>query len=340
MGFNLIDEGNYDIDRFDYITRDLLYRGKAVSLKFEPFTLTKMEDSNHQTKMVPVFDIKSVPAIENFLNLRQKAYKEAYIHPITQIFDTSVAITINELMRQNSLYAHDLQVFLSTLMKNIDAKQIDLEEYLSWDDLRLYNELLDVAEFSKDKTLSQLATFILPNLNTLMHILYNMLNLKHTKIEDLNPGDKNLIYRIRNIIHSNQQFAKNLKNPDFFHQMVTYTFDQNQILALKKDNAVNQNIFFHSQMVSGYKPSEPIYIRYTDGKIYPMDSLPNRNFAVNSNNEEISVAFVLTPLLKEPDIVSLFGKQTDPQVYFSHKRKPNMAPLRVGNPISRYFDER
>lgn len=45
FGFNFLDEGNYDIDRFDYLYRDLAFNGKPEYKKFEPFKLLKSKDA-------------------------------------------------------------------------------------------------------------------------------------------------------------------------------------------------------------------------------------------------------------------------------------------------------
>ena len=338
FGLDLIDEGNYDIDRFDYLIRDLFYRGQKTSLKFEPFRLSRL-DINGETKTIPVFDINSVSEIEKFLKLREKAYKECYFNPITQIHDTSIAITLNELMRQKSQYGLDLQHFLTTLRTSSDPYAIDLDEYLTWDDLKFYNSLLDVAEFSDNKSLSQLSTFVLPNLDSFMHMTYSMLDLKNKKYQDLPEKDQELVHRIHKLICSNDEFAKNLRNPNYFTNIVRYTMDTDKINLLKKDPSKSKNIIFNSQTLLPYKSTEPIYIKNTDGKIYPIDKLPGRKFDISSSPEQIEVAFSLLPLLQESEIETPFDNQIDPNVYFEHTRKPNMNPLQTGNKIESYFIE-
>ena len=338
FGLNLIDEGNYDIDRFDYLIRDLFYRGQKISLKFEPFTLLKL-DINGETKTIPVFDIKSVSEIEKFLKLREEAYKESYFNPINQIYDTSIAITLNELLHQKSQYGLDLQHFLNTLKTSSDPSAIDLDEYLTWDDLKFYNSLLDVAEFSDNQCLSQLSTFVLPNLDTFMLMAYSMLDLKRKRRQDLPKEDQELIRRIQKLICSNKEFAKNLRNPNYFTNIVRYTMDTDKINLLKKDPSKSKNIIFNSQTLLPYKSAEPIYIRNTDGKIYPIDKIPGRKFDISSSPEQIEVAFSLLPLLQKSEIETHFGTQIDPNTYFEHTRNPNMNPLQTGNKIESYFIE-
>lgn len=337
FGLDSIDEGNYDIDRLDYLNRDLFYRGQNSSMEFAPFTLTNIGPKEH-AQIVPVFDISCVSEIEKFLTLRQKAYKDSYFHPITQIRDTSVAITLNNLIQQKSPYARNLQQFLINLKQNSDSYQVNLKEYLSWDDLRFYNELLDVAEFSENDSLKQLATFIIPNLDTFMIMTFTMLDLKHTVVKKLSQRDRELVYRIHDLITNDAPFAKNLKDPDYFNHIVKYTMDPEQIHKLKMDTSANKNIIFNAQTLTGYKTSEPIYIRNSDGKIYTIDQLPNRTFDISTFPEQISVAFVLLPLLKQNDIPSIL-EQNSTNCYSESKKEFNRNPIQVGQKIQSYFPE-
>lgn len=335
FGFNLIDEGNYDIDRFDYMTRDLFYRGKSVSLDFEPFTIENINYKG-QNKLIPVFDEKSVPKIIEFLNLRKKAYKESYFHPVTQIRDSSVAITINELIKQQSPYATNLQKFLITLRDCSSPDQINLEDYLSWDDLKFYNELLDVAEFSQNKDLSTLSTFVIPKLDAFMNMTFNILDLKNKNLDELKEEDRKLVNRIHKIIHSDKTFAKNLKNPNFFDSIVKYTSQSNKIDMLR-NASLNDNIFFNTLKLSVYNPNEPIYIKTKDNKVCPLDKLSNLD--MNLESENLYVAFALKPLIKNPQVLDYFN-DTSSQGTTERGSSPNLNLVKAGNNISDYFDAR
>lgn len=338
FGMNLIDEGNYDIDRFDYLIRDLFYRGQEYSIEFKPFQISEIMVTPTQSKKVPVFDITSVPDIEEFLFLRLNAYKESYFHPITQIRDLSVSIIIKEIINQNEPYAKNLQEFLLTLENCTSPDEINLEEYLSWDDLKFYNELLDVAEFSSNPTLRTLSSFIVPNLNALMNMTFSILDLKHTEKSGLSIQDRNFISRIHSYIHSNSEVSKNLKDPNFFEKIIKYSIDPKQI-EKKKSGEKSPYQFFNSQTITGYNTKNPIYIRNSDGKIYTIDNLPNREFKVPTEKEEIPVIFTLVPLLKEQETSFHFDSQANPSTYFNKRNSPNLSLLQVGNTIESYFDK-
>ena len=337
FGFSSIDEGNYDIDRFDYIVRDLFYRGKEQQLQFEPFCLTKI-NINGEEKTVPVFDISSVPSIIEFLKLRQTTYKESYFHPINQIRDASVAITLNELIAKNDPNAQRLQNFIKSLQNCSDTSQLDLKEYLYWDDLTFYNELLDVAQYSSDFALRELSTFVLPHIEALMNMVFTMLDLRNTPSSDISSEDKKIIHRIHYLINSNEEFAQNIKDPDKFNKFVLYTTNPQEIQSLKKNPIANSSINFHTQTLYTYKSSTPIYIKNTDGNIYEIDKLPDTPFPLSSSPEYIPVAFVLPVISQSPRIQQLLTEKCNIQSLFtSFVKKPNLAPVQTGHSMQRYF---
>lgn len=56
FGLKLLDEGNYDIDRFDYIKRDLAHNGQSFTQSFENFRLVKIQCENLGGKNFPLYN--------------------------------------------------------------------------------------------------------------------------------------------------------------------------------------------------------------------------------------------------------------------------------------------
>lgn len=229
FGFKLLDEGNYDIDRFDYLYRDLAFNGNPINNNFEPFKLLRIKCQNQNPQkdefgriiiadktdenymLVPVFDISSINKIEEFLKLRTKAYMDSYFHPITEIRDISVAIVLNKALEFNEQNGDNLQKFLKSLKSIQSPEHVDLDEWLNWNDLNFYNELLDIAEFSKNKALQKATIFAVPGLEQLFDISAKMLDLKDIK-QPLSIEDKTFLKRVHRYLHEKNQFTTALSD--------------------------------------------------------------------------------------------------------------------------------
>ena len=68
---------------------------------------------------------------------------------------------------------------------------VDLNKFLEWDDIKLYSEILDIAENHEDKNIRDLATMLIPNMDSFLNMLYSHLQVKNGK--DYNVEDKNFL---------------------------------------------------------------------------------------------------------------------------------------------------
>ena len=332
FGFKLLDEGNYDIDRFDYLPRDLAYEGYHQSMSFKPFRLVAVDtetkngvaslkknpdnsiivhekSSNKPTTFIPVFDISSIFDIENFLNLRVTAYKESYFHPVTQIRDKAISTIINRAIEEKEPNGKNLQNFLSILKNTKNSDDIDIDDWLKWDDLSLYNELLDIAEFSNDKSLRDATSFAIPSLDQLLDISAKMLGLKNHS-QPLTNEDKQFLKRLRNYISNKSELTEKLTDFNYWDKCIKFTCKPETIKKLKTDSSLP--IQFYSHKVTGYNPKSPLYFKNFDGKIFAYDDIPNRPKKVSSSPVIIDVAFCLLPFVDEtafdkPDLKLLDG---------------------------------
>ena len=69
------------------------------------------------------------------------AYKDFYYHPMTEIRDKSTALVIKKALETNEPNGTNLQQFLVNLKNIHSANDVNLDEWLSWNDLRFYSEL-------------------------------------------------------------------------------------------------------------------------------------------------------------------------------------------------------
>ena len=120
--FNLSfhDEGNFDVDRLDYISRDSLYIGvpfnsksllyKKVAIKTdlsgkpileEDFSLSK-ENNGHN--FIDVYDYSSLEYIETFLHTRFNNYKKIYMSKKTKIAESAIKAFMDIFTSEKQTY--------------------------------------------------------------------------------------------------------------------------------------------------------------------------------------------------------------------------------------------
>ena len=341
FGFKLLDEGNYDIDRFDYLYRDLAFNGKPEYKDFEPFKLLK--DKNANSAFIPVFDISSIDSIEEFLNLRIQAYKDFYFHPITEIRDKSVALVINEALKSNEPNGTNLQQFLVTLKNIRSANNVNLDEWLSWNDLRFYDELLNIAEFSENKALQKVAIFSVPGLDQLLDISAKMLDLKNTSNRQLTPNEKAFLRRLHKYITEKNDFTKALSDFNYWDKCIKYTTNPQKIKKLQTSS--NLPVEFYTHTIVGYNPKEPIFFQAEDGKIYTYDAIPNRTPKVSSEKMTLDIAFCFLPFLEEHnqsnvEINSMLNEEKQSTFGIPYFNRPSPAGTYIENTMKKIDEER
>ena len=366
LNFISHDEGNYDVDRMDYLLRDYLYKGDF----FDNYTHEQYEkidvcidengdvvkgpdgnlllasdnkDGKYLTKKIDIYPFSSLKQIEAFLERRVQAYKDMYFSETTQVSDYFEGNFINRVAEDKKNYgkAEELKQFIYDLRKY--GVDIDLNEFLKWDDIRFYDCCIDVGELSDDENLRAYAGMIIPQLQALMNLTYSHLDLKNAKekgFKNIAEEDKAFIKRIKALIESNEGMGRILKTPNYYKNNCLISSDTNKINEIKKN--FGDKVFYANATVYGYKDKVPVYIKNEDGGVYDLDEHPNRNCDWDERKEKISVAFCAIPQLKLHglkneeinEIKSMFTGQSNPSV--DEKSKCNQ--IRPRNSMDRYFD--
>lgn len=356
FGFKLLDEGNFDIDRFDYMYRDLAYRGQAQSIQtFPAFKLVPVDFENiykgskpkenkngsilvsnnlGRNSFIPVFSIDLLPQIEEFLKLRLKCYSESYFHPITQIRDKSVCIVINKAIETNEPNGKALQDFLVKLKSYNDETDVNLDEWLSWNDLNFFDQLLDIAEFSENASLRKATSFAIPGLDGLFDMSVKMLSLKENN-KKLSKFDKKFLQRLHRYLTTKGELIDNLKDFDYWDKCIKFTTNYDNI---KKLSSSSIPIEYYSHKIVGYNLKEPIYFETHDGQIFSYDSLPNRPNAVSSKTVSSGVAFCVLPFLDESDLKNPDFKLLDGKNNYTfgtpYLNRPSPSPIYINKSYS------
>lgn len=320
LNFKSHDEGNYDVDRLDFILRDSIYRGQKIEKGFDEQYKRKYakldkngnimqnedgsiilvdEESQVPKKIIDVYNHSSLSTIENFLERRVQSYKNGYFSKITQVEDGLVGVLFQNILNSKSdgEVAKDLKSFIHQLKKK--GVDIDLDEYLKWDDIRFYSNCIDIAENSNNDYVRDLSGMTIPNLQSLMNLIYSHLDLKNAKksnFQTLIPEHKYFIHKIKNLIYGDTHLSRILKDKGFFKRNCLMSINDNQIEFLKEH--FGDTIHYSTATVYGYKKNIPIYIQDKNGKIFAIHNHPERSCNWSERKEQVNVAFVTIPELR------------------------------------------
>lgn len=339
INFQEHDESNYDVDRFDYISRDNLYLGNPLHIPYEEY-----ESVFDGEKNIDVYAYSSLRNIEEFLEAREKNYLNVYSSQRTQIRECSIGIFFRAFLSSNSKCGNNLRNFIYKL-KNINIYDVDLNEFWEWDDIKLYSEILDIAKNHEDKNIRDLATMLIPNMNSFLYMLYSHLQVKNGKNYDI--GDKNFLIRIKKLICDNNELSQNLRNPDFTINN-TLIYDSSQPLPIRYANQIKSGLIETSTIYfKAYKPKNPIYVRDKYNNIYELSQHPDRKCDWAKKSTVITTQYAYIPFLKfngvtESEIEKMsnyFYKMKTDNSANNQRTTANMQPLQVGHNIEDVFLE-
>lgn len=359
--FHEHDESNYDVDRLDYLQRDNIYWGTPMHLPHLNYeTVGIQTDENNIPKRnadgsiiisdcldnsIDVYDFKNLHDIEEFLNLREDGYKnKIYMVPYCHIRESTIGILFKEFLKKPSKFGNELRNYI-TKIQNSKIDELDLNLILDWDDIKLYSQILEIAENHEDKNIRQLATLTIPKLSGFLNTLYSFLNLKG-KNNQYSESEKKLLIKVKQLICGNGELSQNLKNPDFVRDNTLFleNIDDKNL----DKNLLNQNILLRQDSkICAYNPKNPIYIKSSNGKIYDLAHHPERKCDWNTRTTTVQNIYTYIPYLKccglsEDKITTIknmfnkSGQQFNPT---PHNYTINMQPLQVGNSFKKVFDE-
>ena len=315
LNFKAHDESSYDIDRLDYLNRDALYYGyrqtylpheeyKSVfvelnsdgSIKKSPDGSLILANSNcAHKKRIDVYDSKSLSEIEKALQSRSEAYSNVYYSSNTQLEDSTVGLFLQELLNRSPNQAVELQDFISKL-KSTPADQIDLAEYITWDDFRFYKNCIDVAQNNEDSNFRSFATMVIPPAKSLMNFTYSSFNLRNKEQIRYSEEELQILKLIKSIVDGDDELSTNLKTPKYFFKNCRFTSDKTKIEKLK--SKLGERVNCSEATIRSYNVNEPIFIKDEHGNIFSLDEHPNRSVNWGDEKKVVSIAFILLPQLQ------------------------------------------
>lgn len=192
-----------DADRLDFLQRDRHAAGVKYGAFDMEWILNVIRVGNWRAPgsatpqwRLCYLEVKSVPAIMEFLLARAYLYRELYIHKTTRAYE---AVFHNILARASWLAKRGAldPVNHSPFQKLVEAQVLATAEYLSLDDFRVWGILADWARESADKTLKELCSRLTDRGRPFQHIrLDNRLILDAVSLlKDLEHEESLLSFR-------------------------------------------------------------------------------------------------------------------------------------------------
>ena len=356
LNFSEHDESIYDVDRIDFLYRDSLYYGyisylpvqsyETVNIKVDKngLPLENSDNSiiqdNTSSKSIDVYDYSSLKEIEKTLKLHTTRYHDIYYSHDKSIYESTLNEFLSAFMSCESNCGKDLRQFILSLPN--DPNEIDLDTFKKWDEIKFYSEVLDIAEHHENQHMRDLATMIIPHMTAFLNLIYSHLKM-YTKSQNYSPNDLDFLLKIKELIKSNSQLLKNIENSSFTSDNTIF-LDSNSLKFI--DNSL---IYLSSAKINSYKPSEPVYVRDKNGKIFELSKHPSRNYNWKNSTIIIPAKFVHIPYLKfmgvtDETIEKLKNSGKIATNRFSHKisnevPKVNLSPLNSHKKIESNFLE-
>lgn len=358
FGFKQHDESNYDIDRLDYLKRDSLYRGYPITLSYENYSriivetnengsIKERDDNNSVviannysefSKEIHVYEPESLLKIEKLLETRLIQYENGYFSDNTQILDTCIGIFAEELINNSKDEASNLRNFVKEI-KYKTIEDINIDNYLKWDDIRFWNEVISVAENTNNSKLKKLAELILPNLKELMNLTFEALDCKNGKssnYKNYSQQDVYFIKKIHKLIEGNSTLSNILKQDGYLWDNVLILSQEN---AERDFNILGNDLISSKAIIYAYKTKDPIYIKDKEGNIYELSKHPNITKDWANSVKEIKVSFCCLPTLteeKKKQIQKLYPIVREKKS--KDLPKINMSQIQVHQRMEDYFE--
>ena len=371
-------EGNFDVDRKSYMLKDALYYGKPKNyiypiykrLFFEKGTGKQIIDQDDvnldldSIDIIDVYDDKDFEKVLKFLIERRDAYKERYFSPLRQVLETYIGFFLEKVYYSKDKTTLDITRFVGMYFKLINYKglrKVDYEFLKLVDELKMYSEIINIAQNAKNESLKTYATMMLPQIRVLMDMIFDMIkNTAFTKLGESNK--KRIRHQIQDILESseNDKFKKNIETNDFFRKNVIIVENLEEVPEEYRKH------FRNSQKRIGiYDKSQPIYFRDSDGKIVPFDKHPRCQEVLKLyglkpedlyKKEVIDVHYCIIPELENEGYTWDYIKELQSSVHeyeFEHKPEFSMkshktpererkldGSIKVKDPVTDFYTNR
>ena len=358
VNFSQHDESNYDVDRLDYLVRDSLYLGSYSYLPIQNYETICVKsndnnvplhnsdysiiESNSGNCYIDVYDYSSLKEIEKALSFRLKQYKNVYTSIYVQTYEFCIKNFLDTFLDSDSNIGNNLKTFLLNL-KNTDLKNLDLDEFINWNEINFYSELLDIAKKHENPNVRDLSAMIIPNMSEFLTLIYSHLNLNSNDSKKYSKFDKDFLQKIKNLIVDDSNLSTKLKSKDFFSDNILFLPESMPFLDSYEKGLINS----YSYDIYAYKSKDPIYIKDKCGKIYELSHHPENSCDWNAKKISLHSTFANIPYLRYNgvsedliDKLEAFFKNDSKRLDIKiNDYNTNMSPLQTNHNIEDTFLE-
>lgn len=366
LNFSIHDEGNLDTDRQDFLYGDhLYYDGEFLDIhlgmyerKFayvdengnyevqEDGSIRMASSNDEGARMIDIYPYEELENVEDMLQERIRAYREGHFSEKRQVEDRIPEVILKAILEKKDKNAKRLIEYIE-MIKNVPVDEIDLTKMNQMDEIVFYLELINIAENTDDEYLKAIIPMGIPNLQNFMHMIYRYLNLHDKKSpEGFTKEQKDIIKKIKGLIHSDTELARKLKNPNYENDNLLMVIGKEKIEELEKklDERTLKIMHKSKSVVKGYNINEPIYIFDKNGRVFSLDKHPERRYNYEELKYPIEVAFYLIPELKKngfsdeeiKKIKETFGERKYRKD--AKSAKVSMSPIRVDTKMEDIFE--
>lgn len=332
-------EGNVDFDRLDFICRDSMYLGiepqrdLADRLIRSCSIQTVVEDG--VKKEIVVYEYEALKDVEAFLALRAKNYEEFYYSPEVIAMDKEQEAFCRELLTIDDNNGAELKAYLHDCINN-GARNLNLSEFLQWNDIRYFNELFDIATGTQNESLRELALDCVPTLYGLYSLGIEMIDVKNRTTE-LTNQERLFISNVKKISNPQSSLYRVFQNRNTSGRKILSFKSENGLSDLEKQLSSigvaidgSNGVFELKPKIKVYNPMEAIYVRGEDGTIYTLDKHPNRTLDLSST---YTYGIVAIPALMKLDGLDEEKIETVKDIFESlepeHKIKGMAKPFKT-----------
>ncbi len=292
-------EGNMDVDRKDYMRRNYFYHGIKKKYEYPMYKRYFFEidkngefviNENGQRKLAnektPLDRIRIIDAykdedfekVEQFLIDRIDNYENVVWAAPTQAREIVAGKFFEVVAESNEPRARGLINFFKYLREtNVD--EYDLNRLIEADEIKMYLDMIDIAQNADSIYLRTMATLNIPELNVLMQMIADRLDIQHARKEGfckLNEFEKKIVKKIHEFIKGDTDLEKKIRDGNMIKKSIMIIAGDDRI---DKVQELYPNIFRNiiQFKLIGYNAENPIMFEEENGILIPLEEHPRRN---------------------------------------------------------------
>lgn len=291
-------EGNMDVDRKDYMRRNYFHHGTLKKYEYPMYKRYFFEvdkngefviDENGQRKLAtektPLERIRIIDAykdedfekVEQFLIDRMDNYENVAWAAPTQAREIVAGKFFEVVAESNEPRAIGLTNFFKYL-RETSVDEYDLNRLIEADEIKMYLDMIDIAQNADSNYLRTMAKLNIPELNVLMYMIADRLDIQQARKEGfcrLNEFEKKIIKKIYEFIKGDTDLAKDIRDGNMIQKNIMIIAGADKI---DKVQELYSNIFGNiiRFKLTGYNAKNPIMFEGKNGELIPLEEHPRR----------------------------------------------------------------